>query len=228
MTQGRQTREFNYVEDLAEGFVLLATTPDIEGELFNLGTGEEVSIRELASLILKLMGDPIQPEFGALPERPTEIPRMYSDSTKAQYAAGLETGAVSRSRPAGNDRLVSDGGRQPGITVLPVKYLAAGPRSVLLFKQAYTEEALECPEVDERTQKVAVLYPRSFVESVNDMPGERIHDYCFMGSLYRPEIYAHREWILDFATTAVHRSVLHADQRSRARASAARTVRPHG
>jgi len=80
-----------------------------------------------------------------------------------------------------------------------VKYLAAGPRSVLLFKQAYTEEGLEYPEVDERTQKVAVLYPRSFVESVNDMPGERIHDYCFMGSLYRPEIYAHREWILDFA-----------------------------
>ena len=80
-----------------------------------------------------------------------------------------------------------------------VVYLAAGPRSVLLFKQAYEEEGLQCPEVDERRQQVAVLYPRSFVDSVNDMPGERIHDYCFMGSLYRPEIYAHREWVLDFA-----------------------------
>jgi len=88
MTQGRQTREFNYVNDLVEGFVLLATTPDIEGELFNLGNGEEVSMRELASLILKLMGDPIEPEFGALPERPTEIPRMYSDSTKARERLG--------------------------------------------------------------------------------------------------------------------------------------------
>ena len=78
-------------------------------------------------------------------------------------------------------------------------YLVAGPRSVLLFKQAYAEEGLEVPEVDERRQPVAVLYPRSFVDAVNDMPGERIHDYCFMGSLYRPEIYEHREWILDFA-----------------------------
>jgi nucleoside-diphosphate-sugar epimerase len=88
MTQGRQTREFNYVEDLVEGFVLLATTPDIEGELFNLGSGEEVSMREIASMILRLMGDPIQAEFGALPERPTEIPRMYSDSAKARARLG--------------------------------------------------------------------------------------------------------------------------------------------
>jgi Exostosin family len=83
--------------------------------------------------------------------------------------------------------------------VAGVVYLVAGPRSVLLFKKAYTEEGLECPEVDERRQQVAVLYPRSFVDAVNDMPGDKIHDYCFMGSLYRPEIYSHREWILDFA-----------------------------
>jgi UDP-glucose 4-epimerase len=88
MTEGRQTREFNYVDDLVEGFVLLATTREIEGEIFNLGSGEEVSMRELASLILSLMGDPIEPEFGALPERPTEIPRMYSDSTKARARLG--------------------------------------------------------------------------------------------------------------------------------------------
>jgi nucleoside-diphosphate-sugar epimerase len=88
MTRGLQTREFNYVEDLAEGFVRLLTTPGIEGELFNLGCGDEVTMRDLATQILALLGDPVEVEFGALPERPTEIRRMYADSTKARRLLG--------------------------------------------------------------------------------------------------------------------------------------------
>lgn len=90
MTQGRQTREFNYVEDLVDGFVLLGTVPGIEGELFNLGCGEEVSMRDLATTILDLMGNPITPEFGALADRPTEIWRMFCDSSKARSRLGWE------------------------------------------------------------------------------------------------------------------------------------------
>src|SRR3954453_14565847 len=90
MTKGFQTREFNYVEDIAEGFVLAATAPDVEGEVLNLGCGEEASMRTVAETILNLMGNPIEPQFGALPERPTEIHRMFSDSTKARAALGWE------------------------------------------------------------------------------------------------------------------------------------------
>ena len=88
MTQARQTREFNYVDDLAEGFILAATTPGVEGEIFNIGGGEEISMRDVAMQILGIMGDPIEPRFGALPERPTEIMRMYCDSTKARERLG--------------------------------------------------------------------------------------------------------------------------------------------
>jgi nucleoside-diphosphate-sugar epimerase len=88
MTQGKQTREFNYVTNLADGFVAAAVAPGVEGELFNLGCGEELSMREIAERILKLMGDPITPAFGALPDRPTEIWRMYCDSTKAREQLG--------------------------------------------------------------------------------------------------------------------------------------------
>lgn len=88
MTQGTQTREFNYVEDVVDGFLLLLTTPGIDGELFNLGCGEEVSMRELATRVLALLGNPIEAEFGALPERPTEIWRMYADSAKARERLG--------------------------------------------------------------------------------------------------------------------------------------------
>jgi UDP-glucose 4-epimerase len=89
MTQGSQTREFNYVDDLADGFIRAATVPAIEGEVFNIGGGEEISMRDLATTILGLMGDPIAAEFGALPERPTEIWSMRADVTKAAKVLGL-------------------------------------------------------------------------------------------------------------------------------------------
>ena len=88
LTTGRQTREFNYVEDIAEGYVRLATTPGIEGELFNIGGGEEVTIRECVEVIVELLGRPIEPKFGALEHRPNEIWRMYCDSTKARDTLG--------------------------------------------------------------------------------------------------------------------------------------------
>lgn len=88
MTQGRQTREFNYVEDLAQGFVLAGTADGVDGEVVNLGCGEDVSMRDLATTILGLMGDPIQAEFGALPERPTEIHQMHADVAKTMRLLG--------------------------------------------------------------------------------------------------------------------------------------------
>lgn len=90
MTTGHQTREFNYVEDLTDGFVLAGTVPGIDGELLNLGCGEEVSMRDLATTILDLLANPIEARFGALADRPTEIWRMYADSTKARALLGWQ------------------------------------------------------------------------------------------------------------------------------------------
>jgi UDP-glucose 4-epimerase len=88
LTSGRQTREFNYVEDIADGYVLLATTPGIEGDLFNIGGGEEVTIRQVVEHIMDVLGHPIEPAFGALEHRPNEIWRMFCDSTKARERLG--------------------------------------------------------------------------------------------------------------------------------------------
>lgn len=91
MTEGKQTREFNYVGDLADGFVRSLTAPDeANGQVINLGCGEDVSMRDLATTILDLMGNPIEPKFGALPYRPTEIWRMYCDNTRAREVLGWE------------------------------------------------------------------------------------------------------------------------------------------
>jgi UDP-glucose 4-epimerase len=90
LTQGRQTREFNFVGDLVEGFLLLGVVEGLDGELLNLGCGEEISIRDLVTTILAVMGDPVEPEFGALPDRPIEIWRMCSDASRARELLGWE------------------------------------------------------------------------------------------------------------------------------------------
>ncbi|HEY1636133.1 MAG TPA: GDP-mannose 4,6-dehydratase [Acidimicrobiales bacterium] len=104
MTQGFQTREFNFAEDLADGFVRAATAPGLEGQVVNLGGGQEVSMRDLARTILDLMGNPIAAEFGALPDRPTEIPRMYSDTRKTRDLLGY---VPSHSLEAGLERTIA-------------------------------------------------------------------------------------------------------------------------
>jgi len=52
---GRPTREFLYVEDCAEALVLAARRFD-GPEPINLGTGEEISIRDLAALVAEITG----------------------------------------------------------------------------------------------------------------------------------------------------------------------------
>ena len=87
-TDGRQTREFNFVTDLAAGFVAALGAPQAEGRVINLGCGEDISIRDLTLKVLELMGNPIEARIGALPHRPTEIWAMYSDSTRAREVLG--------------------------------------------------------------------------------------------------------------------------------------------
>ena len=53
---GSATRDFVHVDDVVEGLVLLARTPGTEGEAFNLASGVETSIRELAQTVLELVG----------------------------------------------------------------------------------------------------------------------------------------------------------------------------
>jgi nucleoside-diphosphate-sugar epimerase len=84
MTEGRQTREFMYVEEVAEVFVRTLVQPDINGEVINVSHGEEVPIRELALTVLGLMDTKATALFGALETRPNEIWRMFGDNAKAR------------------------------------------------------------------------------------------------------------------------------------------------
>ena len=90
-TEGRQTREFNFVEDLVEGFMLAGTKDASVGEIINLGCGRETPIRDLVKLIHSLSGSESELQIGALPYRPGEIQRMSANSAKAKALLGWES-----------------------------------------------------------------------------------------------------------------------------------------
>jgi GDP-L-fucose synthase len=84
---GTPTREFLYVDDAAEGILLAAQRYD-SPEPVNLGTGSEVSIRELAELIAELTG--FEGEIVWDTTKPNGQPRRMLDTSRAHERFGFE------------------------------------------------------------------------------------------------------------------------------------------
>jgi GDP-L-fucose synthase len=84
---GSPTREFLYVDDCADGFVRAAARYD-GAEPVNLGTGAEISIRELAELVAELVGFDGRIEWDT--SMPNGQPRRSLDATRARELFGWE------------------------------------------------------------------------------------------------------------------------------------------
>ncbi|MEI9897632.1 MAG: NAD-dependent epimerase/dehydratase family protein [Chthoniobacter sp.] len=60
---GAESRDFIHATDIAYGLRILAESAPCEGEIYNLASGREVTIAELAKLVLARLGSPAQPHF---------------------------------------------------------------------------------------------------------------------------------------------------------------------
>jgi UDP-glucose 4-epimerase len=60
---GSQTRCFSYVGDSVEALVRLMNTSSARGQIFNVGSTEEISIRDLAECVIRILRSPSQVEF---------------------------------------------------------------------------------------------------------------------------------------------------------------------
>jgi nucleoside-diphosphate-sugar epimerase len=78
-------RDFIYVEDVVEGLMKTAEIPESVGEAINLGSGQGISIGDLAEKILKLMDKEVEILFDATRIRLQDhgIGRLVADITKA-------------------------------------------------------------------------------------------------------------------------------------------------
>ena len=84
---GTPTREFLYVEDCVDGLLLAAERYDGEQPV-NLGTGKEISIRELAELVAELTGFEGEIRWDAA--MPNGQPRRSLDASRAKELFGFE------------------------------------------------------------------------------------------------------------------------------------------
>jgi UDP-glucose 4-epimerase len=84
---GTQTMDFIYVEDIARANVL-ALSSDVSDEVFNVATGVETSLNDLARLLGRAMDRAIAPEYG--PERKSNaVPRRLASVEKAERLLGF-------------------------------------------------------------------------------------------------------------------------------------------
>jgi dTDP-glucose 4,6-dehydratase len=86
------TRDLNYVDDTVEGFLCAAESLGAVGTVTNVGSGREISIGELAELILSIMGKQVRIVSDAQRVRPreSEVERLLCDNRKAKEILAWE------------------------------------------------------------------------------------------------------------------------------------------
>ena len=84
------TRDLNFVSNTVDGFLLAASESAALGQTINLGSGREISVGDLANLIIKMIGKPINIEIKDERLRPqgSEVERLLSENSLAQELLG--------------------------------------------------------------------------------------------------------------------------------------------
>ena len=86
------TRDLNFVLDTCKGFVLLAESDDAVGEVINIGSNDEISIGEVASIIKSQMDSDIDIVLDPQRIRPkkSEVVRLWCDNKKIKRIVNFE------------------------------------------------------------------------------------------------------------------------------------------
>ena len=86
---GTQTMDFVHVEDVARANALAAVAPRTD-QVYNVGTGVEISLNQLAAALLIAMGSSLGVEYG--PARQVNpVPRRLADTSRARREIGFES-----------------------------------------------------------------------------------------------------------------------------------------
>lgn len=84
---GKQRRDFTHINDVVEANILAmqSDNPDINGETFNIGTGSNYSIDDIADKVIeKLCDNGIRADKVYIPPRPGEAQETLADNSKAR------------------------------------------------------------------------------------------------------------------------------------------------
>lgn len=85
---GKQTRDFTYVEDTARGILLCGIAEEAIGRTVNLGSGREIAVNELAQRVIEVTGA-LKAKIVRDEPRPGDVLRLYADSSLARKVLGF-------------------------------------------------------------------------------------------------------------------------------------------
>jgi NAD dependent epimerase/dehydratase len=99
------TRDFNYVTDTAAGMLALALCREAEGEVVNIGSGTEWSIKQTVELLCEIAGRtvPVQTDAGRVRPGSSEVQRLVADNRRITELTGWRS---QMPFPAGLERTV--------------------------------------------------------------------------------------------------------------------------
>jgi UDP-glucose 4-epimerase len=99
---GKTSMDFIYIDDIARANIA-GLKSDVSDEVFNVASGVETTLLELAEALMRVMGKNLQPEFG--PERKVNaVPRRLASTEKAKRLLGWK---AEVSLEEGLERLVN-------------------------------------------------------------------------------------------------------------------------
>jgi len=90
---GSQTRSFTYVDDVADAITMIGTRPQAEGQDYNIGTGEETSIRQTLGILWHIIGNSGEPEVITRAPLSVDVHRRIPDVTRIRRALGWTANA---------------------------------------------------------------------------------------------------------------------------------------
>jgi UDP-glucose 4-epimerase len=86
---GKTSMDFIYIDDVARANVL-GLKSDVSDEIFNVASGMETSLIELAEALMRVMGKEMAPEFGP-PRGVNAVPRRLACTKKAEEMLGFKS-----------------------------------------------------------------------------------------------------------------------------------------
>ena len=85
---GKQTRDFTYVENVVQANIKAATTPGIKCEVFNIACGKAFSVLDIVKYVNKILKKDIKPKLG--PIRQGDVKHTLADISKAKKLIKFE------------------------------------------------------------------------------------------------------------------------------------------
>ena len=88
-----------YVDDVVDAFVAAGRAPGLAGETIDVGSGELRNVRDIVAAITEILGADVEPEFGAVPDRPFETIHVADTERTGTSSVSRLARACARALP---------------------------------------------------------------------------------------------------------------------------------